>query len=73
MPLPISGVSPILPGSFSANPPVDVAAAVLPSLSKATAPTVSIWKSSGCAVINFRSFGRLSISLFLSLFVSCFQ
>ncbi len=73
VPLPISGVSPILPGSFSAKPPVDVAAAVLPSLSKATAPTVSIWKSSGCAEISFRSFGRLSISLFLSLFVSCFQ
>jgi len=38
----MSGESPILPGILSVNPPVEVAAAVLPFLSNATAPTVSV-------------------------------
>ena len=37
----VSGVSPILPGSFKGKPPVDVAAATFPASSSATAPTVS--------------------------------
>ena len=42
VPAPIIGVSPILPSGFPVIPPVEVAAAILPSLSKATAPTVPI-------------------------------
>ena len=33
-------VSPILPFSFSNNPPVDVPATIFPNVSNATAPTV---------------------------------
>ena len=39
--IPIIGLSPTLPGYFAVIPPVDVANAVLPSRSIATAPTVS--------------------------------
>ena len=39
--LPIIGLSPTLPGCLAVIPPVDVANAVFPSLSRATAPTVS--------------------------------
>lgn len=35
---------PILPGIFNSNPPLDTAAAVLPYISNATAPTVSSLK-----------------------------
>ena len=39
--LPIIGLSPTLPGCLAVIPPVDVAKATFPSLSRATAPTVS--------------------------------
>lgn len=39
--LPMIGLSPTLPGCLAVIPPVEVANATLPSLSKAQAPTVS--------------------------------
>src|SRR3989304_5841298 len=49
VPAPIRGVSPILPGHFSAKPPVEVEAAVFPCFSNATAPTVSVSNRFGLA------------------------
>lgn len=70
-PHPICGVSPIRPGSLSIMPPVEAAAAKLPSSSTATAPTVSEETASG--------YSRMSAEFFLSrdtlrsvlLFLSC--
>ena len=73
VPAPISGESPILPGSFSEYPPVDVAAAVFACLSIATAPTVSVWNRLGLAAMSFFSFGSACIWSFLSFWVSSCQ
>ena len=46
VPAPISGLSPTRPGSFAVIPPVEVAAATVPSRSHATAPTVPCFAAS---------------------------
>jgi len=58
VPHPINGESPIRPGNLSEKPPVDVAAAVFPSLSSATAPTVSVSNKCEWDSTSFLSFGR---------------
>ena len=53
VPEPIIGVSPTRPGILFVIPPVEVAAAIFPSLSNATAPTVPILSSIMFLVMSF--------------------
>ncbi len=69
----MSGESPILPGIFNVNPPVEVAAAVLPFPSSATAPTVSVSNRFGCDWSSCLSLGRFFSSPMSSFCFSSFQ